>query len=72
MLFIAAGALCSLAALAFMVWAARRCRDCFEAELVSPATLAELCERSKMRDEADMITSMSTRDILRELLKPNL
>lgn len=63
-------ALLALAALAFVVWAARRCRDCMEAELVSPATLAELCDRSQMQDEADIITTMSSRDILRELLKP--
>jgi len=62
----------ALAALAFMVGAALRCRAEFEAELVSPATLAELCQRSRMRDEADMITSMRSADILRELLKPNL
>lgn len=67
---IPASALLALAALAYTVWAARSFRDSCEAELVSPATLAELCQRSQMRDEADAIASMSSRDILRELLKP--
>lgn len=69
MLFIGTGALLALAALVYLAWAARRCRDCFEAELVTPVTLAELCDRSQIRDDADMITTMKSADILRELLK---
>ena len=66
---IPASALFALAALAFTAGAARRFRALRESELVTPATLAELCQRSQMRYEADMITSMPSRDILRELLK---